>query len=206
MATRILIADDHEMIRTVLRNLINSHTGWQVCAEASNGSEAVAQAKKVHPDVIVLDLAMPVMDGMTAAREIRRNSPDAQMIMFTLHASPEVEEHAKRAGVAKVVSKARNSARLVTAIEQVVGSGSPDQDAGSADDLPTAEFAREGSGNPKEIQVHQAGTETKPTNNRIDRADIGCSVESGVDADAISEGSAIRIERGSEVKARQRRS
>jgi DNA-binding NarL/FixJ family response regulator len=163
MATRILIADDHEMIRTVLRNIINSHQGWQVCAEASNGSEAVAQAKEMRPDVIVLDLAMPVMDGMTAAREIRRNSPGAQMIMFTLHASPEVEEHAKRAGVVKVVSKARNSERLVTAIEQVVDGGS-DVESGSHEDEPIMEFVKDAPGGPREIQVHQAGAENQAGN------------------------------------------
>jgi DNA-binding NarL/FixJ family response regulator len=118
MATRILIADDHEMMRRVLRNLINSHAGWQVCAEAKNGSEAVAQVKEQHPDLVVLDLSMPVMDGMRAAHEIKKSTPDMRMIMFTLHASPEIEEQAKSAGIRRVVSKAQNGGRLVTAIEQ----------------------------------------------------------------------------------------
>lgn len=118
MAARILIADDHELMRRVLRNLINSHDGWQVCAEAKNGSEAVTQARALNPDLIVLDLAMPVMDGMNAAREITKGSPDARVIMFTLHASPEVEEQAKRVGVRQVVSKARDGGLLVTAMEQ----------------------------------------------------------------------------------------
>lgn len=123
MATRILIADDHEMIRKVLRTLINSHDGWQVCAEAKNGSEAVVQARELRPDLIVLDLAMPVMDGMKAAREITKSRPDARVIMFTLHASPEVEEQAKRVGVRQVISKARDGGRLVTAMEQALGDG-----------------------------------------------------------------------------------
>ncbi|HEV2422989.1 MAG TPA: response regulator transcription factor [Candidatus Acidoferrales bacterium] len=118
MATRILIADDHELMRRVLRNLINSHDGWQVCAEAKNGNEAVKHARELHPDLIVLDLAMPVMDGMNAAREITQSRPEARVIMFTLHASPEVEEQAKRVGVRQVVSKARNGGLLLTAIEQ----------------------------------------------------------------------------------------
>lgn len=118
MATRFLIADDHEMMRKALRNLINSHAGWQVCAEAKDGGEAVAQAKELHPDVILLDLAMPIMDGMRAAREIRKTAPRTPMIMFTLHASPEIEEQAKSAGIRQVVSKAKNGGRLVTAIEQ----------------------------------------------------------------------------------------
>src|SRR5215469_13397248 len=123
MATRILIADDHELMRRVLRNLINSHDGWQVCAEAQNGSEAVTRARELHPDLIVLDLAMPVMDGINAAREITRSSPEARVIMFTLHASPEVEEQAKLVGVRQVVSKARDGARLLTAIEQELEDG-----------------------------------------------------------------------------------
>lgn len=120
MATRILIADDHEMMRAVLRNLINSHGGWEVCAEAKNGSEAVAHAKELRPDLIILDLAMPVMDGIHAAQEINKRDPEARIIMFTLHASPEVEEQAKRVGVKRVVSKAKNGGRLVLAIEQTL--------------------------------------------------------------------------------------
>jgi DNA-binding NarL/FixJ family response regulator len=131
MATRILIADDHEMIRRVLRNLINSHEGWQVCAEAKNGSEAVTQARELRPDLIVLDLAMPVMDGMKAAREITKSSPDARVIMFTLHASPEVEEQAKRVGVRQVISKARDGGRLVTAMEQELGGDKTEESGGS---------------------------------------------------------------------------
>ncbi len=126
MATRILIADDHEMMRRVLRNLINSHVGWQVCAEAKDGSEAVAQVKEQQPDLVVLDLAMPVMDGMRAAREIKKATPKMRMIMFTLHASPEIEEQAKNAGIRRVVSKAHNGARLLIAIEQELKDPEPE--------------------------------------------------------------------------------
>ncbi|MGB6877406.1 MAG: response regulator transcription factor [Candidatus Acidiferrales bacterium] len=141
MATQILIADDHEMMRTALRNLINSHAGWQVCAEAKNGSEAVAQAKELLPDLIVLDLAMPVMDGITAAREITKSRPGTRVIMFTLHASPEVEEHAKRAGVKRVVSKAQNGGRLMRVIEQVLV-GSESQESNSTENARATEFAK----------------------------------------------------------------
>lgn len=130
MATRILIADDHEMMRRVLRNLINSHAGWQVCAEAKNGSEAVAQVQEQHPDLVVLDLAMPVMDGMRAAREIKKTTPEMRMIMFTLHASPEIEEQAKSAGIRQVVSKAHNGTRLLTAIEQELEASNPESEMG----------------------------------------------------------------------------
>lgn len=120
MATRILIADDHEMMRAALRDLINSHADWQICAEANNGREAVEQAKQLQPDLIVLDLAMPVMDGMAAAREITRNRPEARVILFTLHGTKEVEEHAKQAGVRRVVSKVKDGGRLVMAMEEVL--------------------------------------------------------------------------------------
>lgn len=121
MATRILIADDHELMRKLLRNLINSHPNWQVCAEAKDGGEAVAQTKELHPDLVVLDLAMPVMDGMRAAREINKMVPETRMIMFTLHASPEIEEEARNAGIRQVISKTQNGAQLLDAIERELG-------------------------------------------------------------------------------------
>jgi DNA-binding NarL/FixJ family response regulator len=157
MATRILIADDHEMMRTVLRNLLNSHDGWQVCAEAKNGSEAVVQTRELHPDVVVLDLAMPVMDGMRAAREITRNTPELPVIMFTLHASPEVEEQAKRVGVRYVVSKARNAGRLVTAIERTLGGDVRATDLLDLDNVPPARLKENRGKDAREIRVHQVG-------------------------------------------------
>lgn len=159
MATRILIADDHKMMRAVLRNLINAHGGWEVCAEAKNGSEAVAQAKALCPDLIILDLAMPVMDGIHAAREISKRDPAARMIMFTLHASPEVEEQARRVGVKRVVSKAKSGNRLILAIEQTLGNG----DGASAENEETPRaFAENRQKHSREIQVHQVGAEVPP--------------------------------------------
>lgn len=154
MATRILIADDHEIIRAMMRELINAHAGWQVCAEAKNGSEAVARAKELRPDLIVMDLAMPVMDGMRAAREITRSDPDARVVMFTLHASPEVEEQAKLAGIRRVVSKARNGGRLVTAIERTLGE---DGDSSKEGVPPTSDLAEEATPM-REIRVYQEGS------------------------------------------------
>jgi DNA-binding NarL/FixJ family response regulator len=169
MATRILIADDHELMRAVLRNLINAHEGWHVCAEATNGSEAVVQEKKLHPDLIVLDLAMPVMDGMQAAREIRKNTPRARMVMFTLHASPEVEQHAKQVGVTRVVSKAKNGGRLVTAIEQVLDERGGQESDSETDD--TEEYTGPvGGESVREIRVHQQGlSEGRAAQNAAER-------------------------------------
>lgn len=123
MIARILIADDHEMMRTVLRHLIDSHEGWQVCSEARNGGEAVAKAADLHPDVIILDLAMPIMDGVQAAREIVRNMPNAKIVMFTLHSSAELEKAAGQVGIKRVISKARDGKTLLQAIEEVLAEG-----------------------------------------------------------------------------------
>jgi DNA-binding NarL/FixJ family response regulator len=120
MPTRILIADDHEVMRSVLRHLLDSHEGWQVCSEAKNGGEAVAKAADLRPDVIVLDLAMPIMDGVQAAREILKSRPEAVVVMFTLHSSEQLERTAAQVGVKRVISKAHNGSRLLSAIEEVL--------------------------------------------------------------------------------------
>jgi DNA-binding NarL/FixJ family response regulator len=181
MATRILIADDHEMMRTMLRELINGHAGWQVCAEAKDGSEAVAQAKESHPDLIVMDLAMPVMDGMRAAREITKRDPDARVVMFTLHASPEVEEQAKRVGIQRVVSKARNGERLVTTIERILGG---DRES-AKDDAPPAD-SPEDAGTMREIRVHQEGVQSSTQNKTVAAATSTTKREVPGDADPRS--------------------
>ena len=75
---RVLVADDHEVMRMGIRNLIQFQSGWSVCAEASNGQEAIEKTAQFHPDVIIMDITMPVMNGLDAAREIagvNRRSP-----------------------------------------------------------------------------------------------------------------------------------
>lgn len=108
------------MMRAVLRHLINSHQDWQVCSEAKNGGEAVAKAAETHPDVVVLDLAMPIMDGLHAAREILALWPKARVVMFTLYSSEQLEKEASRIGVKRVVSKAGDGGGLLRAIEETL--------------------------------------------------------------------------------------
>jgi DNA-binding NarL/FixJ family response regulator len=114
---KILIADDNAQLRHLLRSSIQGHAGWTVCAEAENGVEAVAKAKEFQPDLVVLDLAMPRMNGLNAAREISRELPGVLILMHTLYASPIVEMEAKKCGVERVIAKA-TSHMLVPAIEQ----------------------------------------------------------------------------------------
>jgi DNA-binding NarL/FixJ family response regulator len=106
MAIRILIADDHELVRQALRVLIERHQGWEVCGDAEDGDEAVTKAAELCPDVIILDLAMPRMDGLEAARHIHNATPGIPIILHTLYSSPAVERAARVMGIHKVTSKA----------------------------------------------------------------------------------------------------
>jgi DNA-binding NarL/FixJ family response regulator len=116
---RVLIADDHAAVRGLLRVLLENHPGWQVCGEAENGFEAVEKASQLKPDLIILDLAMPVMDGLHAAREISSASPTVSILMHTSHSSPALDSEAKKAGVQQVVSK-RDGNDLLRAIDALM--------------------------------------------------------------------------------------
>ena len=107
MAIRILVADDHAAIRRLLRRLLEAHHGdWEVCAEATNGVEVLEKFNKRHPDVLVIDLAMPVMNGLQAAREIARLKPQARMLLLTVQqVSPQLREEARKAGFRGAISK-----------------------------------------------------------------------------------------------------
>jgi DNA-binding NarL/FixJ family response regulator len=117
MTVRVLIADDDAAIRRLLRRLIESHDGWSVCGDAQDGHDAVGKAAQLHPDVIVLDLAMPEMNGLQAAREISRNTPDTPMLLLTVqHVSKELTNEAAHAGFKGAISKSTGS-EVVKAIE-----------------------------------------------------------------------------------------
>lgn len=117
MAIRILIADDDAAIRRLLRRLIETHRGWMVCADARDGHEAVDKTEELKPDVVVLDLAMPEMNGLQAAREISRNNPELPMLLFTVQqVSKELSHQAMNAGCRGALSKNTGS-EVVHAIE-----------------------------------------------------------------------------------------
>lgn len=96
---RILIVDDSELMRRSLRKLLEQQEQWSVCSEAANGKEAIEKAQESSPDVIVLDFQMPEMNGLDAAREIRRQSPGIPILMVTLHMSPQLAQQAKTIGI-----------------------------------------------------------------------------------------------------------
>lgn len=114
---KILIADDKPQMRRVIRNLLESHSGWEICAEAEDGVQAVARAKQSQPDLVLLDLAMPAMNGFEAARQISSALPNVPIFLNTLYASPQVEKEAENVGVERVISKSEEY-QLVPAIEE----------------------------------------------------------------------------------------
>jgi len=114
---KILIADDKLHFRRGLRRLIEEHDDWDVCAEAEDGVQAVSQAKQFKPDLIVLDLAMPELNGFEAAAQISKALPSVPILMLTLYASPLVEKKAETVGVQRVISKSTGY-MLVPAIEE----------------------------------------------------------------------------------------
>ena len=117
MAVRILIADDDASIRRLLRRLIENHDGWTVCGDAQDGQDAIRKAAQLSPDIIVLDLAMPQMNGLQAAREISRHTPEIPMLLLTVQqVSKELTNEALHAGFKSAISKSTGS-EVVKAIE-----------------------------------------------------------------------------------------
>jgi len=101
----ILIADDSPVIRKTLRQTLEREDAWEVCGEAADGRQAVEKAQRLKPDLVVLDLSMPVMNGLEAARELTRISPSLPLVMFTNFDTPQLTNEALSAGVRAVVPK-----------------------------------------------------------------------------------------------------
>jgi DNA-binding NarL/FixJ family response regulator len=118
--TRILIGDDNPQVRTALRICLQMHRSWNVCSEAENGRDAVELARRLKPDIILLDYAMPNMNGLEAARLISASMPQCGLILFTMFASDQLCTLAQAAGIRAVVSKDFGGMHdLVEAIEKI---------------------------------------------------------------------------------------
>ena len=116
---RILIADDHEVVRRGLREMLDKHPGWEVCGEASNGREAVALTLKTVPHIVLLDLAMPVMNGLEATRAIKRKLPSTEVLIFTMHESDELIHDVLAAGARGYLLKTDFMRNVVAAVESL---------------------------------------------------------------------------------------
>ena len=119
---RILLADDHTVVRKGLRLLLEGHPGFTVVADAADGRAAVALAEQHTPDVVVMDVAMPGMDGIAATAALRRLAPRIAVVIHTLHDDAQTEARARAAGAVAFVAKRGAADALLPAIRQAVGS------------------------------------------------------------------------------------
>lgn len=109
----ILIADDNRLLRSCIHQMLDQQSDFEVCGEAENGLQAIEMAERLRPDAVVLDLAMPVMNGLDAAREIRRSVPEARLVLFSGYANELDDFEIRSAGFAAQVSKTDNIATLI---------------------------------------------------------------------------------------------
>ena len=119
MTIRILLVDDHPIVRQGLKTLLEGHSGWEVIGEAADGAEAVEKAKDLNPDVMVLDVTIPRMNGLEACRLLRRQSPALEILFVTQHDSPQMMREALEAGARGYVVKSNAARDLLAAVEAV---------------------------------------------------------------------------------------
>jgi DNA-binding NarL/FixJ family response regulator len=117
--TRILIADDGEQVRKSLRHLLERHEDWEVCGEAIDGRDTLAKVEQLAPDVVVLDLAMPGLDGLEVARRITKMHKPIAIVLCSMYVDPQLSQSARRAGVSGLVSKS-NPSQIVAGIEAAI--------------------------------------------------------------------------------------
>ncbi len=116
-----MIADDNAVVRRTLRAVIESCAEWQVCGEATNGREAVDQTAELKPDMIILDFAMPEMDGLQTAREVSSRFPEVPILLYTDYSiSPEAKIEARKCGVRDVINKGSAPEQLIGALESLL--------------------------------------------------------------------------------------
>ena len=121
---RVLIVDDHAFIRRGVQTILHPFPEWEFCGEAENGKEAIRMAGQLKPEVIIMDISMPGLNGIEATRAIRKAQPDVKIVLLTLHDSSELLRIAFRAGARGYLLKTDAEQELVTALTVVVGEGS----------------------------------------------------------------------------------
>src|SRR5579863_498562 len=116
---KILIADDHDIVRRGIRSLIEARPEWKVCDEAHSGREAVAKAEEKKPDIVILDVSMPELNGLEAARRIKKVSPNSEILILSVHYSDQLIKEILDAGVRGFVVKSDSDRDLVIAVESL---------------------------------------------------------------------------------------
>jgi DNA-binding NarL/FixJ family response regulator len=118
--TRILIADDHELVRKGFCSLLKSRDDFEIVGEASNGAEAVDKALQLQPDLIVLDVTMPILDGISAAKKIHKSLPGVPILILSMHEGREVVRAARSAGAQAFITKSDLGSNLLQAVDAVL--------------------------------------------------------------------------------------
>jgi DNA-binding NarL/FixJ family response regulator len=125
MRTRFLIVDDSELVRRSLRTVLQANPEWEICGEAADGVSAVEMFKELRPNIVILDFQMPGINGIETARRMAEIAPAVPVVLFTQHASADLEKHAHEVGIRSVVSKT-NALPMVGMIQALLGSGDPE--------------------------------------------------------------------------------
>ncbi len=115
---KVLVVDDHELVRRGLKDILRD-TGFDVCGEAENGQEGVEQTLKLKPDLVLLDMSMPVMTGLQAAVAIRRLAPGTKIIMVSMHDSPQMTKEARAAGADAYITKTSAGKELLATMQKL---------------------------------------------------------------------------------------
>jgi DNA-binding NarL/FixJ family response regulator len=119
MPLRILVVDDHAVVRRGVRSLLESHEGWEVCGEATTGRDAVEQSRRLRPDVVVMDLSLPELNGLDATRHILKDAPETEVLVLTMHQSEELARDVLQAGARGYVLKSDADENLIAAVENL---------------------------------------------------------------------------------------
>ncbi|HVM74340.1 MAG TPA: response regulator transcription factor [Candidatus Saccharimonadales bacterium] len=120
----ILVVDDHAFIRRGVRSILEPFPEWELCGEAENGQEAIQKASELHPAIVIMDVSMPILDGIAATQAIKKSYPQMHVILLTLHSSRELLSRAFQAGARGYVLKADVDDELLKALRIVTGDGS----------------------------------------------------------------------------------
>ena len=119
MKKRILLVDDHAVVRAGIKSFLDGN--YEICGEGANGKEAIEKALELRPDLVILDISMPVMSGMVAARHIRKSLPDIKILILSMHDSQAFLSEAKLAGADAAITKTSPLAELTNTIDQLLG-------------------------------------------------------------------------------------
>jgi DNA-binding NarL/FixJ family response regulator len=123
MPMKILVVDDHEVVHQGIRMILQSRPDWEICGQATNGAQAIEMAQTSQPDAIIMDITMPVMNGLEATRQITKLGLRSPIVIFTMHESQGLMESVQSAGGRGLVLKSRAAHDLIEALERVINGG-----------------------------------------------------------------------------------